>query len=65
MVNRNRNRFSIALSTALVVSILVTGSILNVQSKTTVSATDQSATNQTTIVLEKSAGAKKVEVIKG
>lgn len=66
MVNCNRNVISTALSTALVVSILVTGSTVNAQGKTTVSAPAQSVTNQnqTSLELAKSAGDKKVEVVK-
>ncbi|WP_106768853.1 hypothetical protein [Paenibacillus faecalis] len=64
MVNRKRNMISIALSTALVVSVLVTGSTVYAQSKTTVSAPAQSDTNQTSLELAKTAGDKKVEVVK-
>ncbi|GAA0133484.1 hypothetical protein YSY43_03240 [Paenibacillus sp. YSY-4.3] len=66
MVNCNRNVISTALSTTLVVSILVTGSTIIAQGKTTVSAPAQSVTiqNQTSLELAKSAGDKKVEVIK-
>ena len=66
MVNCNRNVISTALRTALIVSILVTGSIVNTQGKTTVTAPAQSVTNQnqTSLELAKTAGDKKVEVIK-
>ncbi|GAB6929161.1 hypothetical protein JCM10914A_31440 [Paenibacillus sp. JCM 10914] len=51
MVNSNRKVIATALSTALVVSILVTGSTVYTQ-------------NQTSLELAKTAGDKKVEVIK-
>lgn len=52
MVNRNRNMISAALSTALVVTMLLTGST-------------QFTPNQPSLELaEKSAGDKKVEVVK-
>ncbi|WP_165921126.1 hypothetical protein [Paenibacillus albiflavus] len=56
MVNRNRKMIFTALSTALVLSMLLTGSRVYVQGKTTVSDSTQ---------LAKTAGDKKVEVIKG
>ncbi|MCM3786223.1 hypothetical protein M3231_25025 [Neobacillus mesonae] len=66
MVNCNRNVIPTVISTALLVSILVTGSTVIAQGKTTVSAPDQSVATQNQISLElaKTAGDKKVEVIK-
>lgn len=65
MVNRNRKKIFTALSAVLVVAVLATGGIVATQGKTTDSAPTQTATNQNNLEVAKSAGDKKVEVIKG